>query len=316
MSKWTASEIPDQSGRSAVVTGANSGLGLITARELGRAGAHVVLACRDETRGEEAAGAIREQAPDAEIEVMALDLADLAAVRSFAEEVGARPGGLDLLVNNAGVMALPRRETADGFEMQIGTNHLGHFALTGLLLPALRQGFDPRVVTVSSGAHHFGKIDFDDLQGEGSYKRWRAYGQSKLANLLFAYELQRRAQAAGLPLRSMAAHPGYAATNLQSAAPRMDGSALKERVMGVANSLFAQDEEMGALPSLYAATVPDLAGGSYVGPDGRLEQSGHPKVVDSNARSKDEQVAGRLWEVSEGLTGVTFDLTDGPRARG
>lgn len=309
--KWTAADIPDQSGRTAVVTGANSGLGAVTARELARAGAHVVLACRDLGRGEAVAGRIRGEAPATHVEVMHLDLAVLGSVRSFAEEIAERGGGLDLLVNNAGVMALPRRETADGFEMQLGINHLGHFALTGRLLPALLRTDEPRVVTISSGAHHFGRIAFGNLQGRRRYFRWAAYGQSKLANLLFAYELQRRAQAAGSPLRSMAAHPGYAATNLQLAGPRLEGSRVRERLGALGNRLIAQDEETGALPSLYAATVPDLPGGSYVGPDGLLEQRGHPKLVGSNPRAKDQEASRRLWEVSEELTGVRLEL--GPR---
>jgi NAD(P)-dependent dehydrogenase (short-subunit alcohol dehydrogenase family) len=299
--KWTAQDIPDQSGRTIVVTGANSGIGREAARALAAHGAHVVVAVRNVEKGE---AAMADMSGD--VEARHVDLADLASVRAFAAEFDR---DLDVLVNNAGVMALPKRRTTDGFEMQFGTNHLGHFALTGLLLPRLLATAAPRVVTVSSGAHRFGWIRFDDLQGERRYQKWLAYGQSKLANLLFAYELQRRADAAGLPLRSMAVHPGYAATNLQAAGPQMAGSKIEERGAEVFNKLFGQSEEMGALPTLYATTVPDLPGGSFVGPDGLLEQRGHPKVVDSNARSKDRDVARRLWEVSEELTGVTYAFT-------
>ena len=308
MAKWTATDITDQAGRVAVITGANSGIGLVAARELARAGARVVLAVRATNRGEEAAGTVRTAAPAAEVETMQLDLADLSSVRSFAEAFGERHDGLDLLVNNAGVMALPQRRTADGFEMQLGTNHLGHFALTGLLLGRLLARPEPRVVTVASEAHKIGKIDFDDLQGERRYHKWKAYGQSKLANLLFTFELGRRADAAGTALRSVAAHPGYAATNLQSAGPRMAGSKLSERVMSIGNRIFAQDDEKGALPTLYAATVADLPTGTYVGPDGPFEMQGYPRPVKANARARDEQTARRLWEVSEELTGVSYDF--------
>ncbi len=224
MGDWTAAEIPDQSGRVAVVTGANSGLGLCTARELARAGAQVVMACRDMSRGDQAAADVRSAVPDAQAEVMRLDLADLSSVRDFVAAVGERHAEIDLLINNAGVMGIPRKQTVDGFEMQIGTNHLGHFALTGLLLERLLAAPQPRVVTVSSVAHRIGRISFDDLNGERRYFRWSAYGQSKLANLIFAYELQRRADAAGVGLKSMAAHPGYSATHLQSAGARAEGS--------------------------------------------------------------------------------------------
>jgi NAD(P)-dependent dehydrogenase (short-subunit alcohol dehydrogenase family) len=228
VSAWTARDVPDQTGRSVVVTGANSGIGFQAARVLAERGADVVLAVRDITRGEAAAGRIGRA-----VRVRRLDLADLASVREFA--AGA-PERIDLLVNNAGVMALPERRTADGFELQFGTNHLGHFALTGLLLERLLRGAEPRVVTVSSGLHKRGRIDFDDLQGERSYDKWAAYGQSKLANLLFAYELQRRASAAGLPLRSVAAHPGLSATNLW-AGGRASAS-LGERIAAVTGNAF------------------------------------------------------------------------------
>jgi NAD(P)-dependent dehydrogenase (short-subunit alcohol dehydrogenase family) len=297
--KWTADRIPSQEGRVAVVTGSNSGLGLIAARELARAGARVVIACRNTEKGEAAARDIAGSA-----EVRELDLGSLDSVRAFAEGYSSEHDRLDLLINNAGVMAPPRRETSDGFELQFGTNHLGHFALTGLLIGAMGSGDDRRVVTVSSTAHRTGTIRFDDLQGERRYRRWRAYGQSKLANLLFALELDRRLRAAGSRIVSVAAHPGYAATNLQSAAaPRVD-----RMVMAVTNRVFAQSAEMGALPLLYAATHPGLEGGTYIGPDGRGEQRGYPEPASPNRDARDEEVARRLWTVSEELTGVRFEL--------
>jgi NAD(P)-dependent dehydrogenase (short-subunit alcohol dehydrogenase family) len=291
-----------QAGRVAVVTGANSGIGLVAARELARKGARVVLAVRAAARGEEAAAAIRQEAPGAQVEVLPLDLTRLASVREAAAALAARHPRVHLLVNNAGVMAVPRSTTADGFELQLGTNHLGHFALTGLLLPLLvaagRDGAPARVVSVSSNAHKFGRIRFDDLMGERRYTRWGAYGQSKLANLLFTLELERRARAAGLPLLAAACHPGYAATNLT----RAFGTWLPS----LPNRLLAQPAHMGALPTLYAATAPDVQGGDYVGPGGFLEQRGYPKKVGTTAAARDAEVARRLWEVSEDLTGVRY----------
>jgi NAD(P)-dependent dehydrogenase (short-subunit alcohol dehydrogenase family) len=298
-SKWTAADIPDQTGRITVVTGANSGLGLVTARELARAGATVVMAVRDLGKGETARASI----PGGNVEVRALDLGDLAAVRAFAEALPNEH--VDLLINNAGVMAPPRRLTKDGFESQFGTNHLGHFALTGLLLGRLLAAPDPRVVTLSSGAHRIGRINFDDLQSEQRYNNWRAYGQSKLANLMFCFELQRRASVAGAPLRSLAAHPGYAATNLQFAGP---SKAYERSIMAVGNRVIAQSDAMGALPALYAATVPDLPGGSFVGPDGFMEQRGYPKLVPAAGKAYDLEAWQRLWEVSEQLTGVHYEF--------
>jgi NAD(P)-dependent dehydrogenase (short-subunit alcohol dehydrogenase family) len=297
--RWTAAEIPDQSGRVALITGANSGLGLATAHALARAGATVLLACRDVAKGEQA------RASMTGAQVIALDLADLASVHECAATIRQQHERLDLLILNAGVMAPPRRLTKDGFESQIGTNHLGHFALTGLLLDQLLAAPAARVVTVSSGAHYIGKIDFEDLHGERGYRRWRAYGQSKLANLMFCFELQRRATAAGTELRSVAAHPGYSATNLQFAGPAL----LHERaVMALSNRLVAQSAEMGALPTLFAATVPDLPGGAFIGPDGFMEQRGYPHVVSAASKAYDEAAWGRLWEVSEELTGVHYDF--------
>jgi NAD(P)-dependent dehydrogenase (short-subunit alcohol dehydrogenase family) len=302
--KWTADRIPDQSGRLAIVTGANSGLGLVTARELARAGATVVMGCRDCDRGGAAMDAIEAALPDARLTVEELDLANLESVRAFAQRIKDRGDGLDLLINNAGVMASPRRYTADGFELQFGTNHLGHFALTGLLIGEMEGRDDARVVTLSSGAHRMGRIAFDNLGGERRYFRWRAYGQSKLANLLFALELDRRLRGAGSTVKSLAAHPGYAATNLQHAGP----PSLDSTIMKVSNRVLAQSDEMGALPTLYAATEPGLEGGTFVGPDGFAQQRGHPRPVGMSGAARDEQVARRLWEVSEQMTGVRFAL--------
>ncbi|HEX7610172.1 MAG TPA: oxidoreductase [Solirubrobacteraceae bacterium] len=304
--KWTSAQIPDQSGRTAVVTGANSGLGLSAARELARHGAKVVLACRNTEKGAAAVGAIEAAAPGARVELAELDLGSLASVEAFAGAFRAGHGaeGLDLLINNAGVMAPPRRETADGFELQLGTNLLGHFALTGRLIGLMEGREDARVVTLSSNAHKMGTIDFDDLQSERGYRRWSAYGQSKLADLMFALELDRRLRAAGSKIRSVAAHPGYAATNLQTAA----APAIDRLVMRMTNLVMAQSADMGALPTLYAATFRGLEGGSYVGPDGIGEFRGHPHVVSPNRAARDEQVAARLWDVAEELTSVHFEL--------
>jgi NAD(P)-dependent dehydrogenase (short-subunit alcohol dehydrogenase family) len=292
-SKWTADDIPSLEGKTAIVTGSNSGIGLVAARELARHGAHVVMAVRDTSKGEKAAATI-----DADREVRELDLADLSSVHAFAD---GWDGDIDILVNNAGIMAVPKGQTKDGFESQIGTNHLGHFALTNLLLPHVKD----RVVTVSSGAHRIGKIRLDDLNWEkGRYERWRAYGQTKLAILLFVLELQRRLDEAGSGIRATAAHPGYASTNLQS----HTGSALQNGLMSVGNKLFAQSMEMGALPTLYAATM-DIPGGSFVGPDGLGEQRGHPHLVGRSGAAQDTEVAKKLWTLSEELTGVSFPLT-------
>ena len=296
---WTAKDIPDQSGRNAIVTGANSGLGLVTARELARAGASVVMACRNLDKGHAAVEQIRAAVPDAQVQLEELDLASLESVRGFAERFKATHDGLDLLINNAGVMAPPRRRTVDGFELQFGTNHLGHFLLTTLLLDSMEGREDARVVTLSSTAHKIGRISFHNLDGDRHYFRWRAYGQSKLANLLFALELDRRLRSEGSTVKSLAAHPGYAATNLQSASPPM----IDRVVMKVSNKFVAQSDEMGALPTLYAATEPGLEGGLYIGPDGPSEQRGHPTIVQPNGRARDEDTARRLWQVSEELTG-------------
>jgi NAD(P)-dependent dehydrogenase (short-subunit alcohol dehydrogenase family) len=281
-----------QAGRTVVVTGASSGIGLVTARELAQAGARVVLAVRDTAKGEAAAATMA-----GEVEVRRLDLADLASVRAFAD---GWTGALDVLVNNAGVMALPERRTADGFEMQVGTNHLGHFALTNLLLPHVTD----RVVTVASMAHRAGRIRLDDLNFErGGYRPWVAYGQSKLANLLFTMELQRKLEDAGSPVRSVAAHPGYASTDLHLASERR----LVGLFMRIGDQLFAQPGEQGALPTLFAATE-DLPGNSYVGPDGLREMRGGPTLVGRAPTASDPVMAECLWDLSEELTGVRFPL--------
>ncbi len=296
--KWTPKDLPNLDGRTVVITGATSGLGRADATELARAGARVVLAVRNTDRGDQIASELPGGA-----EARALDLTDLASVRAFAD---AWEEPIDVLINNAGVMAVPEGRTKDGFETQIGTNHLGHFALTGLLIGHVRD----RVVTVSSGAHRMGKIDLEDLNWERrSYKRWPAYGQSKLANLLFTFELQRRLAEAGSPVRAVAAHPGYASTELQS----RTGNPLQNGLMAIGNRLLAQSGEQGAWPTQFAATQ-DIPGGSYVGPDGRGEMRGHPTLVSPNAAATDAETARGLWALSERLTGVTYELSSSAAA--
>ncbi|NJN19279.1 MAG: SDR family oxidoreductase [Oscillochloris sp.] len=304
---WTVEHIPSQNGKLALITGANSGIGYEAALALAAKGAQVILAVRNQEKGHAAAAQIGAAHPQAQVEVMGLDLANLAAVRSFAETFLARKQPLSLLINNAGVMALPFRRTADGFEMQFGTNHLGHFALTGLLLPAILDARAARVVTVSSGAHTAGTIDFDNFDGSRGYQRWTAYCQSKLANLLFAYELQRRFAVSGANAISVGCHPGFAATNLQSAGAIMDGNTLAVSLMNGLNSLVAQSAAMGALPTLYAATAPDIVGGDYIGPNGLMNMRGHPTRHPSSARSHDPILATRLWQVSAELAGVRYE---------
>jgi NAD(P)-dependent dehydrogenase (short-subunit alcohol dehydrogenase family) len=303
---WTTADIPELEGRIAIVTGANSGLGFETALALAEHGAHVVLACRDLAKAAATESMILAAHRQASIESLALDLSHLASVRAFAEKFLASHRELHILCNNAGVMAIPLRRTTDGFEMQLGTNHLGHFALTGLLIERLLETPGARVVTTSSTAHKIGRINFDDLQSRQRYNRVRAYGQSKLANLLFAYELQRRLEARGANTISLACHPGYASTNLQLVGPRMDGSSLMERASTWVNRVFAQSATMGATPTLYAATSPDARGGDYIGPSDWFELSGHPKKVTSTSRSHDADAARRLWEVSEQATGLNY----------
>jgi NAD(P)-dependent dehydrogenase (short-subunit alcohol dehydrogenase family) len=288
-STWTTADIPSQAGRTVVVTGGNSGLGLATSRALAAAGASVVLAVRDVTRGEQAAAGL-----PGSVEVRRLDLADLSSVREFA---AGWSGALDVLINNAGIMMVPFGRTADGFELQFGTNHLGHFALTNLLLPSITE----RVVTLSSGLHRSGQIVLDDLNwNRRSYSASGAYGQSKLANLLFTLELQRRLTAAGSAVRATAAHPGYAATNLQG----RSGNRLKDAAMALGNRLVAVSGEQGALPTLFAA-VAEVPGGSYAGPDGPVMR-GVPTLTGRSPAASDADLARRLWTASAEATGVDF----------
>jgi NAD(P)-dependent dehydrogenase (short-subunit alcohol dehydrogenase family) len=300
--------MPDLSGKTIVVTGGNSGIGYEAALEFARKRATVVLACRDLGKARTAAAKISASSPGADVKVMALDLSNLASVRGFSDAFHLEHRALHVLCNNAGVMAIPYRLTTDGFEMQFGTNHLGHFALTGLLLDLIAATDGARVVNVASGAHRMGRIRFDDLQWKQGYRKWMAYGQSKLANLLFTFELQRRADAAGKKFLCVACHPGYAATNLQAAGPRMQGSSMLESLFSVGNSLFAQSAAMGALPTEYAATSPAVSGGDYIGPDGMGEFRGHPAKVGCSAAAQDAAAAKRLWEVSEQLTSVHYAL--------
>lgn len=307
MTKWTAAKIPDQSGRTAIVTGANTGLGLETAKALAAKGAHVILAVRNLTKGEAAVEWITRSVRDADLELQRLDLGSLASVREAADEIRTKHETIDLLINNAGVMTPPRETTSDGFELQFGTNHLGHFALTGLLLDRLLPTVGSRIVTVSSIGHRFAPgIRFEDLQWERRYNRLQAYGQSKLANLLFTYELQRRLT--GQHTTALAAHPGGSDTELARHLP-----GVVQRAVPLVRPLF-QEAAMGALPTLRAATDPGALGGQYYGPDGLGQQKGHPKLVTSNERSYDIELQRRLWTVSEELTGVTFPVLQGARA--
>jgi NAD(P)-dependent dehydrogenase (short-subunit alcohol dehydrogenase family) len=302
--KWTAESIPDQTGRTFVITGANSGLGLEATRLLAAKGAHVVMTARDGAKGEAAAARIGQDVPGASLELRTLDLADLDSVRAFARGLQEDRVDLDVLINNAGVMMTPQRTTKQGFELQLGTNHLGHFALTGLLLEQLAKGSDPRVVTVSSTLHKQGRIDFDNLMLTKGYNPNAAYAQSKLANLLFGLELQRRLAAAGSPVRSLMAHPGYSATNLQFAGP----TGWRKAVMHIGNPLFAQKPSIGALPEVRAAVAPDVAGGQYYGSANLMEMRGYPDLVQPSRRAQDPETAARLWAESEKLTGVVFPL--------
>jgi NAD(P)-dependent dehydrogenase (short-subunit alcohol dehydrogenase family) len=298
--KWDTGDIPDQTGKVAIVTGANSGLGLVTARELARHGAEVVVACRSAEKGAAALADVAAVASGPAPRVQPLDLASLDSVRSFAGEFADQR--VDLLINNAGVMMTPQQTTADGFELQFGTNHLGHFALTGLLVDSVERADAGRIVTLSSNEHRGGRIDFDDLQWEHGYSPRDAYQRSKLANAVFAIELDRRLRAAGSSAISVFAHPGYSATNLQSTGP----TGAMKALLAVGNRIFAQSAERGTLPTLYAATAPDVEGGAYYGPDGPGEFRGHPKRVEPIADAEDPEIGRRLWEVSEELTGVRF----------
>jgi NAD(P)-dependent dehydrogenase (short-subunit alcohol dehydrogenase family) len=303
-SNWTTADIPDQSGRVAIITGANTGLGLETAKALADKGAHVVLAVRNLDKGREAAAQITTNSPNAVVTLQRLDLTSLQAIREAAEELKSAHQRIDLLINNAGVMYTDKLKTKDGFELQFGTNHLGHFTLTGLLLDRLLPIDGSRVVTVSSVGHRImAKIHFDDLQLDRKYNRVVAYGQSKLANLLFTYELQRRLKLSGAPTAALAAHPGGSNTELTRNVPR-----LVKPVVDAVWPLMSQSPEMGALPTLRAATDPSAQGGQYYGPDGFRETRGYPVIVKSSKQSHDEDLQRRLWTVSEELTGVTYPV--------
>jgi NAD(P)-dependent dehydrogenase (short-subunit alcohol dehydrogenase family) len=306
MSGWTTADIPPLNGKTAVITGATGGLGYETALALAGAGAKVVLTGRNLSKGRDALRKIRGPFPNAEIVYENLDLASLASVADFAARFTAAHGSLDLLVNNAGVMALPvRQTTADGFEMQFGTNYLGHYALTAQLMPVLHRGHQPRVVNLSSLAHRSGKIDFGDLQGERSYSPWKAYCQSKLAMLMFALELQRRSDAAGWGLMSNAAHPGFSRTDLIANGPGASG--LLWQLNKAFQGFISHSAAEGALPTLFAATSPEAKDAGYYGPDWFYELKGPPVAAKIMPQAKDPAVAARLWDVSAELTGVSFD---------
>ncbi len=312
MAHWTAADMPDQTGRTALVTGANSGLGLRSAEALGAKGATVLLGCRNPAKAEAARARVAAVATGPAPEVVALDLADLASVRAAAAEVARRTDRLDVLMNNAGIMAVPLARTPDGFESQFGTNHLGHYALTGQLLPLLLASpAGGRVVTTSSNLHKRGRNAWDDPNYESrSYKRWAAYSQSKLANLLFMRELGRRAAGAGTCLTSAAAHPGYAATHLQGASSAgyiWPVRQVTQLAMAIGNRMAAQSDTAGARPQLYAATMPDVGSGDYFGPDGIGESRGYPTRVGMSAAARDDEAAAQLWALSEKLTGVVYD---------
>jgi len=301
--EWTVEDIPDLSGKVVIVTGANSGIGLEASRELARKGAEVVMACRTQDKAVAAMQQIQEDIPQAMLEYIHLDLADLASVKMFAADFKSRYDRLDVLLNNAGIMMVPYRKTADGFESQFGTNHLGHFALTGSLIGLILKTPGARVVNISSNAHYAGEMDFDNLQYvDGGYNPTAAYNRSKLANLLFTYELQRRFESKGAEALALAAHPGIAATGL---ADHFLGGKLSGLIQGIMKVLF-QSAKMGALPGLRAATDPQAEGGNYYGPGGKGERSGYPVVVSSNEASHNQQDAAMLWKVSEDLTGVKY----------
>ncbi|MEL6890007.1 MAG: oxidoreductase [Actinomycetota bacterium] len=310
MSEWTTDDIPDQTGRTVMITGANSGIGFEAAKELVARGAHVVLACRSVPKADAAVAEIVAGDPPGSTEVLELDLSDLDSVRTAAETFLAAHDRLDVLINNAGLMATPKRTTAQGLELQFGVNHLGHFALTGLLLGALAaagtEQMPARVVTISSQAHRSGQIDLDDLHASGKYSPWGAYGQSKLANLLFMRELDRRCEEAGLPITSVAAHPGGSNTNLGNESAGDVFSKVLGFVRPVFQKVMTQSAAMGALPTLRAAVDPDVAGGDYYGPDGFGEMRGHPERVGMSGRAKDDEMAAKLWQTSIDLSGVDY----------
>ncbi len=306
MAKWTTDNIPDLTRKTMVVTGANSGLGLETTRALAGKGAHVIMACRNVDKANDAVSDIRASHPRASLDVMNLDLSNLASVRRFSQQLHEKQQRIDVLVNNAGIMAIPYNKTTDGFEMQFGTNHLGHFALTGLLFDLLLASKQARIVNVSSQAHVMGKMRWDDLNWERGYSKWPAYGMSKLSNLLFTHELARRAEDKKLPILAVTAHPGYAATNLQYVGADMSGAAVAGKISRAVNPLLGQSASMGALPQLYAACADNVAAGDYIGPDSWFGARGYPTKVSPNKRAQDQEAWQRLWEVSEALTSVRY----------
>lgn len=306
--KWSAIDIPVQSGRTVVITGANSGLGYFTSLALAEKGARVIMACRNLKKGEEARQRILDRNPEIKPELMEMDLSDLSSVRSFAESLLARGDAPNILINNAGIMATPYMLTTDGFELQFGVNHLGHFALTALLWPGMREISGARIVNVSSLAHRFGKIRFDDINWEQGYSKWGAYGMSKLANLLFTTEMARKLKASGSELVVAAGHPGYADTSLQAKGMIMAGSKGKARLFSLANKVIAQSGEKGALPSLYAATAPDVLSGAFFGPSGPMKMKGWPVEEKPDPKRVVPEVASELWKVSEDLTGISFPV--------
>lgn len=307
--EWTAEDIPELEDRKIIVTGANSGLGFQATRRFAEKGAEVTMACRSMEKGSEAKGKIEEEFPNSSLELRKLDLSSLESVKDFAEEYSANHEELHILCNNAGIMAIPRQETEDGFEKQFGVNHLGHFALTARLFPLLKEtDEETRIVTQSSGLHKNGEINFEDLMMEEEYDKWDAYAQSKLANVLFAYELDRKISGKDLDMKSVVCHPGYAATNLQYRGPRESGSKIKYGVMKIANTFLAQSAEKGALPMLYAAVSEKIEGGEYIGPGGLGNMRGYPMEQDSSPQSYNEDVAEALWNRSEGLTAEEFNI--------
>ena len=305
---WQLNDLADQDGRTVVITGGNSGIGFEAAKALADKKVRVIIACRDANKANAACEQILVGNADASIEAVSLDLSSLQSVHACAEEINERCKRLDVLINNAGVMGIPRRETEDGFEMQIGTNHFGHFALTQQLFPILRAAPGSRVVTVSSLAHHFGFINFLNLHGRMFYDPWMAYGQSKLANLLFTYELDRRCRTAGVDMLAIACHPGVSSTNLGYASPRMLGSPLGETLVQLYSSMVAQSAAAGALPTLYAGFAPEACGGDYIGPDGLGEMRGNPHKVSSSFMSRSETIARQLWQVTEEATKAQFSI--------
>lgn len=308
MSHWTPADLPSLDGKTIIVTGANSGLGLVATREFARKGAKVIMACRSADKAQAAAQTVRDAVPQANILVESLDLADLHSVESFAQRMQDKQTPIDILCNNAGVMALPLRRTAQGFEMQIGTNHFGHFALTGHMLPLLETAPQARIVNTASLAHTWTRgMDFGDLNWEHKrYRKWDAYGKSKLANLLFTFELERRLREQNSSVMAVAAHPGYASTHLQAAGPEMQGSALGQGLMRIGNALLAQPADQGAEPVLYAAAMAGVQGGEYYGPDGYRQMRGHPRKVRAHRKAYATDTAEELWELSEALTQVHY----------